>query len=176
MTYGTDGTVAVQVTSAEPTTGTVTLLDGAAEVASAPVSQDGTATITVPGTALRPGTHDLTVSYSGDASNHPSSGPVQVQVAKATPTMALTVSPSAVTTRTAASLTVALTAPQQTVSGLVWVHWANGDKLVALTDGSAVVDLGVFRQAGDYPVSVVYSGSDLARPVSGSTTVTVAKK
>ena len=37
MTYGTDGSVDVQVTSEEPTTGTVTLLDGTTEVASAPV-------------------------------------------------------------------------------------------------------------------------------------------
>ena len=166
MTYGTDGSVDVQVTSEEPTTGTVTLLDGTTEVASAPVEQDGSATITVPGTALQPGTHDLTVSYSGDASNHPSTGSVQLQVAKATPTMALTVSPSAVTTKTAASVRIDLTAPNQTVSGLVWVHWSGGDQLVALQNGSATVDLGTFKQAGDYPVTVVYSGSSLAKAVS----------
>ena len=83
------------MTSTEPTTGTVTLLDGTTEVGTAPVAQDGTATITVPGTAFQPGTHDLTVAYSGDDANQPSSGSVQLQVAKATPTMALTVSPSA---------------------------------------------------------------------------------
>ena len=176
MTYGTDGSVAVQVTSTEPTTGTVTLLDGSTEVASAPVAHDGTATITVPGTAFQPGSHDLTVSYSGDDSNHPSTGSVQVQVAKATPDMALTVSPSTVTTRTAASLTIDLTAPHQTVTGLVWVHWDGGDQLVALKDGSATVALGTFKKAADYPVSVVYSGSNLAKPVAATTTVRVTKR
>ena len=176
MTYGTDGSVAVQVTSTEPTTGTVTLLDGTTEVASAPVAQDGTATITVPGTAFQPGTHDLTVSYSGDGSNHPSSGSVQLEVAKATPAMALTVSPTTVTTKTAASLTVDLTAPNQTVSGLVWVHWSGGDQLVALKNGSATVALGTFKQAGDYPVTVVYSGSSLAKAVTRTITVTVTKR
>ena len=175
MTYGTDGSVAVQVTSAEPTSGTVTLLDGTTEVASAPVAQDGTATITVPGTALRPGTHDLTVAYSGDGSNHPSQGSVRVTVAKATPAMALTVSPTPVVEkRTDATLRIDLTAPQQTVAGWVYVHWDGGDQVVRLQDGSAVVDLGVFKKAGTYPVTVAYSGSDLAKAVSRTTTVTVS--
>jgi len=101
---------------------------------------------------------------------------VQVQVAKATPDMALTVSPSTVTTRTAASLTIDLTAPHQTVTGLVWVHWDGGDQLVALKDGSATVALGTFKKAADYPVSVVYSGSNLAKPVAATTTVRVTKR
>ena len=45
--------------------------------------------------------------------------------------------------------------------------------MVALQDGSAVVDLGVFKKAGSYPVTVAYSGSDLAKAVSRTTTVTV---
>ncbi len=174
MSYGTDGTVDVQVTSDYATTGTVTLLNGTTEVASAPVAQDGTATITVPGTTFRPGTYDLTVAYSGDDGSKPSTGTVQLTVDKAKPTMALTVSPSVIVEkRTDAQLTVDLTAPQQTVTGWVYVHWNGNDTLVRVQDGSAVVDLGIFKKAGSYPVTVVYSGSDLARAVTKSITLEV---
>ncbi|MGZ4487509.1 MAG: ExeM/NucH family extracellular endonuclease [Nocardioides sp.] len=179
MTYGTDGRVDVRVASSDATspTGTVTLLDGTRELGSAPVGSDGTAAITVPGTALQPGSHDLTVDYSGDDGHHASSAPVTVTVAKASPTMGLSTSPGAVVERgTDVTLTVRLTAPQQTVTGWVYVHSANGDALVRLVDGVATVDLGTFKKAGSYPVSVVYSGSDLATPVSGQTTVTVVKR
>nr|WP_246416662.1 ExeM/NucH family extracellular endonuclease [Nocardioides luti] len=177
MTYGTDGSVAVQVTSTEPTTGTVTLLDGTTELASAPVAQDGTATISVPGTALTPGSHDLVVAYSGDDSNHASQAPVTVGVAKATPTLALTLTPrSSIPKNTRAGLDVGLTAPQQTVTGQVTVQSVNGTRVVQLTDGSAAVDLGVFKQAGTYVVTASYGGSDLARPVTRQVTLTVTKK
>ena len=174
MSYGTDGAVDVKVTSDYETTGTVTLMDGTTEVASAPVAKDGTATITVPGTTFRPGTYDLTVAYSGDDGSKASTGTVQLKVDKATPTAALSVSPSVIVEKsTDVRLSVDLTAPQQTVTGWVYVHWDGHDTLVRLQNGSAVVDLGTFKKAGSYTATVVYSGSDLAKAVSKSITFQV---
>ena len=80
MVYGSDKDVAVTVTPGSAT-GTVTLLDGATELDSASVS-GGSATLTVPGDALAPGSHVLTLRYGGDAYDQPVAVDVHRQVAR----------------------------------------------------------------------------------------------
>ncbi len=50
----------------------------------------GTATVTIPGTALEVGSHTLTVRYLGDAQNAPSTTTVELDVAKAAATVSAT--------------------------------------------------------------------------------------
>lgn len=66
--YGTSNTAKITVTGAAETadpTGTVTAKIGAATVASAPVDEDGVATLTLPGT-ISAGNSTVTYTYSGD--------------------------------------------------------------------------------------------------------------
>jgi len=76
--YGTAFPVGFNVTSASGSgnpTGTVTVYDGGQAIAQAPVSSQGYTTLTnceVAGFCLGFGTHNLTASYSGDASLSPS--------------------------------------------------------------------------------------------------------
>ncbi|MCW2766782.1 MAG: Endonuclease/exonuclease/phosphatase, partial [Nocardioides sp.] len=70
MTYGADGSVSVSVTPGTAT-GTVTVLDGDTVLGDAALS-GGTADVVIPGTALQPGQHALTVRYGGDATYAPS--------------------------------------------------------------------------------------------------------
>lgn len=174
ITWGNGGTVYVTVKSTKDTTGNVKLRDGSTTIGTASVAADGTAAVVVPAKSLAVGSHTLTIAYAGDAANKPSTGTVTVTVDKATPTAALAVSPSVIVEKkTDVRLSVDLTAPQQTVTGWVYVHWDGNDTVVRLQNGSAVVDLGTFKKAGSYTATVVYSGSDLAKAVSKSITFQV---
>ena len=91
ITYGTDGTVTVTVTPSTAT-GTVELRDGQTLLGTGDLA-DGTATITVEGTALAVGSHDLTLSYLGATGFDPSTGTVTVTVVKASTTVIGTADP-----------------------------------------------------------------------------------
>ena len=76
--YGTAGEVEVDVDSERPLSGTVEVRDGTRVLGTAMLAEDGTATVTLPPRSLPVGTHQLTVAYSGDAANQPSTGTVTV--------------------------------------------------------------------------------------------------
>jgi hypothetical protein len=82
MTFGQEGSVDVTVTSENPVSGTVELFHGDRRLGTAQVAEDGSATVVIPGKALKPGRYELTVRYSGDELNKPA-GTVAVQVGKA---------------------------------------------------------------------------------------------
>ncbi|MET0524820.1 MAG: ExeM/NucH family extracellular endonuclease, partial [Nocardioides sp.] len=174
--YGTAGEVEVDVDSERPLSGTVEVRDGSRVLGTATVAEDGTATVTLPPRSLPVGTHQLTVVYSGDAANAPSTGTVTVEVVKAKPTMAIDVDPNRITTKTPVDLTVTLTAPGQTVTGWVWVHYNGEDQLRQLRNGRVEFDLGRFKKAGEYDVWVTYAGSPTAEPVARKVEIRVNKK
>jgi 5'-nucleotidase len=176
VTYGEEGTVEVQVHSTNPTSGTVEVRDGDRVLGSADVAENGSASVTLPPRSLPVGTHELTLAYSGDTANEPSTGTVTVKVVKATPTMLVDVDPDRVTTKTPVRLTVALTAPGQTVEGWVWVHGDDHDQLRQLSNGRVTFDLGRFKKAGDEPLWVTYLGSRTTEPVIKRVVIRVNKK
>ena len=174
--YGTAGEVEVDVDSEQPLSGTVEVRDGTRVLGTATVAEDGTATVTLPPRSLSVGTHQLTVAYSGDAANQPSTGTVTVKVVKAKPTMSVDVDPNRVTTKTPVNLEVTLSAPGQTVTGWVWVHYNGDNQLRQLRNGRVEFDLGRFKKAGTYDVYVTYAGSETAEPVVKKVEILVLKK
>jgi predicted extracellular nuclease len=174
--YGTAGEVEVDVESANATSGTVEVRDGSNVLGTASVAEDGTATVTLPPRSLPVGTHTLTVAYSGDAANEPSTGTVTVRVVKAEPTMTVDVDPDRVTTKTPVELSVTLAAPGQTVTGWVGVLFDGHSQVRQLRDGGVEFDLGRFKKAGVYDVWVIYAGSDTAEPVLKQVEIRVVKK
>ena len=175
--YGTAGEVDVDVESANPTSGTVTVSRSDGQVlGTASVAQDGTATVTLAAGSLPVGTHQLTLAYSGDAANQPSTGTVTVQVVRATPTMTTDVDPDRLTTKSRVELEVVLTAPGQTVTGDVSVR-VNGHNYVRqLRNGRVEFDLGRFNKAGDYPVYITYAGNQTSEPVTQQITLRINKR
>jgi hypothetical protein len=116
ITYGTAASVAVRVApasgSARPT-GTVRLVTGTTTLAQATLSALGTATLTVPRTALLPGSRALKVTYAGATGTFTGSesAPRTFAVAKARtgrPTVRVTKAPTA---KKAGSATVAVPTP-----------------------------------------------------------------
>ena len=171
--YGTDGTVEVTVASATTPTGDVELRAGDVVLDTATLTA-GAATLTVPGTALAPGEHSLTVAYLGDATHAASVDSVTVTVAKATPSMVVERTPQRVFAKeTKVVLDVALSAPNQVVSGEVRISGHGKGDVKTLTDGSVRFNLGTFATTGQKTITVVYRGSDLAERVTQEVTFRV---
>ena len=174
LVYGTDGTVTATVTSDSPATGTVELRDGDTVVGSAPVT-DGTATITVPGTALQPGAHTLTVAYLGDDRNLPSSSSLEVTVAKAASTVTATASPTRLQAKkdgSTVSVTVGATGVAPTGRVELYVDGVLRDS-ADLSDGTATLRTGTFSSTGEKQVEVRYLGDDHVSAGSASLVLTV---
>lgn len=175
MTYGSPEDVTITVAPSDAT-GQVRLLDGTHVVASGGLAP-GSATLTIPGTDLKPGTHSLIVTYAGDDDTAAASTAISLTVLKATPELTVTKTPTKVIVKkTKAVITASLSAPSQTVEGTVVVT-ANGHTYVAdLVDGTASVTLRPFTSTGKKAVVVKYLGSDLAKPVTTTITVNVVKR
>jgi 5'-nucleotidase len=177
LTYGTTGTVSVEVTSARTTpTGTVQVLDGGTVLGSATLS-GGTGRVTLPGTALEPGSHALTVRYLGDDQNNASSTGLPVTVAKAASTVAATVTPDTVKVKkdtVTAQVTVRADGVTPTGSVQVYVDGALA-RTVSLTDGAVSVQLGPFATTGEKSIELRYLGDAHVTSGSATRTVTVVK-
>ena len=142
---------------------------------SAAVAADGSATVQLPPRSLPVGNHQLTVSYSGDEANEPSSTTVQARVDKARPRMTTDVNPNRVTTRTPVSLEVALSAPGITVSGPVTVQYRGITQRRQLSGGDVEFNLGRFPQARSYTVRVSYAGNNTTESVTEFVTIRVQR-
>jgi 5'-nucleotidase len=177
LTYGTAGAVSVEVTSARTTpTGTVQVLDGGSVLGSATLS-GGTGRVTLPGTALEPGSHALTVRYLGDDQNNASSTGLPVTVAKAASTVAATVTPDTVKVKkdtVTAQVTVRADGVTPTGSVQVYVDGALA-RTVSLTDGAVSVQLGPFATTGEKSIELRYLGDAHVTSGSATRTVTVVK-
>lgn len=175
MAYGTDGSVSVSVTPAGAT-GAVTVLDGDQVIGSADLTA-GAAVVTVPGTALEPGTYDLTVRYAGDSDHEKSTGTVTLKVLKAASETSVTASPAKVKFKKGTStLTVSVAATGTTPTGNVAAFL--GDRLLdtaSLSDGTATLEVGPFSTIGTKTVTVRYLGSSRVARSSTSTEIEVVR-
>jgi 5'-nucleotidase len=175
MVYGSAKDVAVTVTPGSAT-GTVTLLDGTTELDSAAVS-GGSATLTVAGDALAPGSHVLTLRYGGDATTNPSQSTFTVTVARATADLTMTRTPQRVVVNKRFDLTVAVDAGSVVPTGTVQVR-RNGGLLASgtLVNGSVTLGMPRFNQTGDKTVRIVYSGDAHVDARTEDYTFTVFKR
>ena len=176
MAYGTAGTVTAQVTSDAPATGTVEVLEGGVLLGSAELV-DGTAEVTVPGDALRPGTYTLTVRYLGDAQHDPSQTtvPLTVSKAKSRPVATPAVTELQVKKDTT-TIDVTVVADGVTPTGYVLLV-ENGVIISAaiLSNGRASLPIGPYDATGTRTFEVRYLGSDLVDESSATTSVQVVK-
>jgi 5'-nucleotidase len=173
MTYGSAGAVTATVTPSD-TTGTVTVRDGATVIGSAEV-EGGVAEVTIPGTALEPGNHTLSVTYGGDAEHRSSTTTVVVHVAKAASTTVATASPATVTVGVdTATVTVAVNGPGGVATGQVEAR-VDGTVVdsAALSEGMATLEVGPFSSVGTQVIEVRYRGSDRLAPSQDQTSVEV---
>jgi 5'-nucleotidase len=174
MSYGKRGVVRVSV-DPEQATGEVTVLNGTTELGTADLDA-GQAAVTIPGTALVPGHHRLTVSYAGDDTNGGASTALEIRVTKATPKLQVTRKPDTVHAgRTQARLEVTLTSPGHSVTGKVRVKTGGRTYLAGLSKGKAKLSLKPYAHPGKKQVKVRFLGSDLDKVVKKSLTIRVVK-
>jgi 5'-nucleotidase len=137
----------------------------------------GTGTVVIPGDALAPGSHTLTVNYLGDAQNNPSSTTVRVTVTRASSTVAATVSPAQIGVKGGtANVHVTVSADGVTPTGVVGLFI--GGSLVGgadLTDGEADLTVGPYPTLGEKAFQVRYLGDDYVRTSLVNKTVQVVK-
>lgn len=158
--YGSVRRVTVRVTGRDASpTGTVTLARAGRALGRA-VLTDGRAVVTVPGTALRPGTHDLTVTYPGDATHAPSSDTLRLRVLKAASRLTVTPTSHRLEAGRRARLVAELTTTVPLRGDLVVVE--NGRTVLrqSARAGRRSVVLPVLR-TGRHVLTVRYSGSDV---------------
>ncbi|HEY1116598.1 MAG TPA: Ig-like domain repeat protein, partial [Acidimicrobiales bacterium] len=118
--YGVAATVTVHVSGAAHPDGTVTLAEGATALGAAEVV-DGIATVTVPA-GLRPGTHTLSVDYSGGEALNPARTTTTLTIDAATATVTATAAP--VRAGTAATVAVRVDGGDVRAEGSVEVREA----------------------------------------------------
>ncbi|WP_269305069.1 ExeM/NucH family extracellular endonuclease [Aeromicrobium sp. HA] len=162
-TYGKP--TAIAVTGAPGASGlTYATVDG--RIIASAIMRDGTATIRVPGTALRPGTTTVRVFYGGSRDVDPSETSVRVTIAKAKATVAAKVLNGKVTDRTRAKVRVTVRTPGFTEkSGTVRIY--RGSKVIGsakVKGGKATVTLP--RQKSSVRLVAKYGGSSLTSPAS----------
>ena len=137
---------------------------------------DGAVTIALPAKSLRPGTHQITLEYAGDAAHEASSGVVQVVVKKVKPKLAIK-APKSVKQGARAKVTVTLSAPDKVaVTGKVRLKINGGKTLTGtIKNGKVTFKLPKAKKA-NVRVTVTYLGSDLADKVVKSAGIKVKRK
>ena len=151
-------------------TGTLTLLDGGTAIGTQNVGTSGSFTFST--STLSIGTHNLSVTYAGDANNGGSTSPtvtVVVQQAPTTTSLASSANPS--TLGQPLTLTASVTSTGAGITGSV--SFMDGSTLlgsVALTNGTATLTTSGLT-FGNHTLTAVYSG-DTNHSVSTSATLT----
>ncbi|MFW5466460.1 ExeM/NucH family extracellular endonuclease [Knoellia sp. CPCC 206391] len=173
ITYGAAGSVVATVTPSDAT-GTVTVSSGATQLGSAALSS-GTATVPLAAKSLEPGTHVLTVTYSGDGSYLPSSTTVSVTVVKAVSTLTATASRTTLQkNKDTTTLTITAAASNVTPTGTVTVLVDGVTRTVTLNaNGTATIVLGPFVSSGTKSIQLTYSGDARVASDTFTTSVTV---
>ena len=176
MEYGQAANVTVNVSAAAgvdvSTGGTVTVKNGAATVASAPVVA-GVATVTLPANSLEPGVASLTATYSGNANVKTSEDTFAVTTAKADSTVVapdVAVAPGGVGT-----VSVTVTAVGVIPTGQVTVK--NGaTELGSATLIGGVAQLILPAVPNGTLLTADYAGDNHVKPGSDTFTVTCCDK
>jgi predicted extracellular nuclease/2',3'-cyclic-nucleotide 2'-phosphodiesterase (5'-nucleotidase family) len=159
MVYGQAGSVPVTVSVPNVTpTGSVTLKEGATVIGTAVVS-GGSATVSIPGTALTAGTYSLTAEYSGNGNVATSSGALTVTVAKAGSSTSAEVKPKHPKPGHKVKLKVTVAgANGVAATGDVKVRVNGNNYTGTLANGRVTVTVGKLDR-GTYHAKVVYLGS-----------------
>jgi hypothetical protein len=172
-TYGKSFSVKVSVAATGTTpTGPVTLKMGTKTLASHSLSS-GKATLSVGGTALKPGSHTLTVAYGGSSKVLADSASHKLTVHKATAHMAETLAAKKVKQTGHAKLTVKVSASGTTPTGTIRVYQGKTRlatvTLTAKDDGRVVITLPKIHKLGDHKIHARYFGSHTVSSVTGDT-------
>jgi hypothetical protein len=177
MTYGTDGSVAVDV-DPDAARGEVTVKKGDTVIASGTLGDAGKTDIVIPGDSLPTGTNVLTVAYAGNGAYNGSSTTVTIEVAKATPTVTAVATPSTVKVKKGTSvINVTVAADGYTPTGFVSAY-LDGELLSfnRLSDGKTSITVGPFDTTGTKTIEVVYEATDgVTEGATTSTSITVQK-
>jgi probable HAF family extracellular repeat protein len=156
--FGASVTGSSYATGTTPS-GTVQFLDGSTILGSDRVGPGGSGFLTL--STLSVGTHPITVMYSGDDANTPSTSAVLNQVVSAaTPTMTTTIVVASINPSTAGqSVTFTATVTGSNPTGAI--QFMDGSAAlgapVALTGVTATATLSTLS-AGTHPITAVYSG------------------
>jgi len=155
-TVGTPVTFSVTLTGSGATpTGTVSFLDGTT-ILSAQTLVNGAASYTI--SSLSVGTHNLSITYSGDGTYGPATSTVQtLTISLVTPTIALTV-PTTATVGSPVTFSVKLTGGSSTPTGTV--NFLDGTTILStqtLVNGAASYTISSLS-VGTHNLSITYSG------------------
>jgi len=172
-TYGTAGSLTVSV-APSAASGKVEVLDGTDVLATATLAS-GQAGLELPGKALLPGTHRLTLRYPGDGAHRASSSQVTVVVDKVVPTMSVK-APVTVKKGKRATIRVVVRAPDGVpATGDVVVAIARGRSIAGtLKDGRVFLQLPKARRTAR--LTVTYEGSALAEATSEQLRIKVRRR
>ena len=168
-----DAAVSVTVESATETepTGSVTVSDGSTVIGTSALEEGG-ATVSADLSGLSVGSHELTVSYAGDANHAASTTTVDIDVIKGASALTATASGAAYGT----SSTVQVTGDPG-ATGLVYV--GNGSTVVGigfLVAGKGSVTLsGTALTPGSYSLGVFFGGSESFEAADTTVGVTITK-
>ena len=167
-------TVNVRVTTPSGVpSGTVTTSEGTHALRSARLV-NGRATLVLP-RFTRVGNHPLVVTYAGNDATRPAARQLTARVLKAQPSIGSAISPTTVHKSTRATLTTAVRARGQVVTGRVSVTYA-GHRLASITlrAGRGRAQLPAFGVKGYKHLVLAYAGSTTAKPVRKTITIHVA--
>ena len=182
-TFGTASAVNVTVSGTGGTpSGKVTVKEGTTTLGSANLDGTGHASVALPA-SLPVGTHNLTVSYGGDATFGSANGAVTAHVNAATPptaaaTTTTATAPKKVKSKKPFDVTVKVAAASGTPAGTVQIF--DGTKLIGtgtLSGGTVVVTITKgLRKAGKHTLTVKYTGSTSFQASQTTVKVKVKKK
>jgi len=172
-TVGTPVTFSVKATGTSATpTGTVNFLDGTT-ILSSQTLVNGAASYTI--SSLSVGTHNLSITYSGDSTFGPATSTVQtLTISLVTPTIALTV-PTTATVGSPVTFSVKLTGGSATPTGTV--NFLDGTTILSsqtLVNGAASYTISSLS-VGTHNLSITYSGdSTFGAATSSVQTLTIS--
>lgn len=181
-TYGTPGSAVISVTDSEgePASGEVSVSVDDKVVGTATLT-DGAATVSLPAT-LSVGSHTVKAVYPGSDDVDPSVGTATLKVAKAKPTVSLSLAKSKISKggRVKATVRVVINGASSDVVATGTVKILDGSKVVAKVNlsksdqGSETVTLGKFKKSGVHKLTAVYSGnSNVSKATSAKASLRV---
>jgi len=176
--YGTSAKVTVRVSGAGGTpTGTVRVLDGNTVVGTAALT-GGRATVVLAAT-IKVGGHRLVVRYSGDARFDVSADVVNLTVKRAPSSLAVSVSPTKVTTKTAATVTTTVRSTVKATGAVRVAVTKSGRAVVTrtatLTSSQRASAKLPALSAGTYRITVTYLGSTTVASSAKAVNLTVVR-
>ena len=153
-TSGQNVTFTATVTGVAPT-GTVQFADGATKLGSPIALNGGVATLAT--SALAPGSHSMTATYSGDSGNQPSISSPSVLAVMSTTTVALSAAPTSIAAGQSITFTATVSGTTPTGNVQFTDGGTNLGTPVVLSSGVATLTTTTLS-AGTHNIAAIYSG------------------